>query len=128
MEKKRSVGMLLFSIFFTFIALNEIFRFLAGIGVMLFKMPSNPAPFWTILLFIITQGSKVIFFILVVIGLLRFRKWCRLMLIWFYPLFLISGLIAPGWVFYWPFNLLHCVFYFGLLYYLTRSKVKEQFK
>lgn len=130
MENKRPVGVIIFSILFVFFTIIELFNFLAGIVVGLYKNPSEPAPISFFIIFIATQIPKVIFLILSFLGLWFLKNWCRKMLLYLYPVLLIGCLILPGWFFWpvFPYAMPHSLIYIGLLFYLTRPRIKEQFK
>ncbi|MCG8431877.1 MAG: hypothetical protein MJA29_11975 [Candidatus Omnitrophica bacterium] len=119
MRKKRLKGIIICSVCAFFFALVELFNFLAGIVVLLYKSPSNPAPITTVLIFIVCQIPKVILLLLAPTGALLLRKWGRNMFLYLYP---VVGIIPSS-----PYRLLHSLMYFILLIYLTRPNVKKEF-
>ena len=129
MEKKRSVSCILFYLFLVLYGLclisfgNEI------------CINAHCPDIITILITIIAA----VFVFLSIVGVYRYKNWSRLLFIWGSLIFIVWGIICGIWFYKWnPLGLeeLALVGYFifpiffgiPVIFYLTRHKIKEQFR
>ena len=118
MEKKRSVGVTIFGWLYIVLA---VLSFLPAIGGIL----EWQGWFYVISLFI--EGAL---FLIIGVNILRLKNWVRIFLIWLN--FILMGYFIIG-TFFWEPRLLMgivslCPILLGINYFLTRPKVKEQFR
>ena len=135
MEKKGSLGIILCGIFSIVIAFSGCYSFFVIANGYERLVKSNIFPKWFIIYGIISLPILVIMFIISGIGILQMKSWGRRMLLYLCSYYLITKLISlslgltqktPTGK---PLNLIiYFGFYLSIIYYLTRSKVKEQFE
>lgn len=136
MEKKKSVGV-------TILATCILFSIIPGLIAAFIGAISDPGHpknvFWVALDVImrILFISSPVMFLVTGIGLLRLKNWARLTTIFYSPVlsYIVVGFAPMHFIKYIPSNIWPIIFSVGLimsilfiLFFLTRPKVKEQFK
>ncbi len=129
MEKKRSIGVIILSIFLLLCVIpGLIAAFIGGISHSNAESPAEIA--LDIIMRILFITSPVVFLV-TAIGLLELKNWARILTMILFPVLIYITSFGVCILFDVPpiLILVICgIFFVLIIYYLTRPKVKEQFK
>lgn len=122
---KRTAGLRLFVILFSIFALINFFPILLGISFLNSYTPTYKTSAKDLIFVILIQAPLILFFIVSAYGLWTLKRWGRILAILPIPLLY---LIMKGFPNHPTYTIFNIIIYVCLLFYLTRPKIKAQFK
>lgn len=125
MEMNKSLGLRIFAILLSIFALINFFPILLGITFLNSYTPTYKTSAKDLMFVILIQAPLILFFIVAAYGLWTLKRWGRILAMLPIPLlYLIMG----GFPNYLTYTIFNSIIYVWLLFYLTRPKIKAQFK
>ena len=129
MEKKRSKGIIILGVYLLLCTIPAVFAAIIG-GMSVSRVGSPPEVALDIILHILFITSPIAFLVAAV-GLLELKNWARILTMILSPILMYITCFGVCILFNLPPILMLVTFailFVIIIYYLTRPKIKEQFK